>query len=146
VRPFEGPSRAQYIIDRVRAVDLGAVHAPDDFGMDPILAVHDAGLVDFLQVAWDDWLAEGFKGEALADALGKVAGYGPDGLTISLGMDRFETDPISFFKLTRDDFTTDGADIAAANLPTLFVMEGGYDISEIGVNAVNVLQGFESAS
>jgi len=29
-------------------------------------------------------------------------------------------------------------------LPTLFVMEGGYDIAEIGVNTVNVLQGFDA--
>jgi acetoin utilization deacetylase AcuC-like enzyme len=30
-------------------------------------------------------------------------------------------------------------------LPTLFVMEGGYAVEEIGINAVNVLEGFESA-
>ena len=34
------------------------------------------------------------------------------------------------------------ADIAQLGLPTLFVMEGGYDIDEIGLNTVNVLQGF----
>ena len=60
-------------------------------------------------------------------------------------MDTFETDPISFFKLASDDFTTYGGDIAALDIPTLFVMEGGYDIAEIGVNAVNVLQGFDGA-
>ena len=31
-------------------------------------------------------------------------------------------------------------------VPTLFVMEGGYDIEEIGVNTVNVLQGFEDGA
>ena len=82
---------------------------------------------------------------ALAKSLDRVAEFAPDALIISLGVDTFETDPISFFKLKSDDFTTYGADIAALNLPTLFVMEGGYDIAEIGVNAVNVLQGFESA-
>jgi len=30
-------------------------------------------------------------------------------------------------------------------VPTLFVMEGGYAVEEIGINAVNVLEGFESA-
>jgi acetoin utilization deacetylase AcuC-like enzyme len=29
-------------------------------------------------------------------------------------------------------------------IPTLFVMEGGYDIDEVGVNVVNVLKGFEA--
>ena len=33
--------------------------------------------------------------------------------------------------------------IASLNRPTLFVMEGGYAVDEIGVNAVNVLMGFE---
>ncbi len=28
-------------------------------------------------------------------------------------------------------------------VPTLFVMEGGYIVDEIGINAVNVLLGFE---
>mgnify|MGYP001206164022 FL=1 len=319
VEPFERPSRAEYIIGRVRHVDLGPVNEPDDFGMAPILAVHDKGFIDFLQIAWRDWQAAGFKGEAmptvwparrmsqriptdiegrlgyyalacettlsdgtwkaayssaqvaltgaerlnqgaqavfslcrppghhaaidmyggycfvnnaavaaqhfldtgakrvaildvdfhhgngtqdifdtrddvlfislhgdpmdafphflghadetgsgagvgftmnyplppntdfvtwrtaLAKALEQIAEYAPDKLIISLGVDTFETDPISFFKLKSEDFATYGADIASLNLPTLFVMEGGYDIAEIGVNTVNVLQGFESA-
>ena len=33
--------------------------------------------------------------------------------------------------------------IAALGRPTLFVFEGGYAVDAIGVNAVNVLQGFE---
>ena len=34
--------------------------------------------------------------------------------------------------------------IARLGLPTLFVMEGGYAVEQIGINAVNVLQGFEA--
>jgi len=33
--------------------------------------------------------------------------------------------------------------IAELQRPTLFVMEGGYDINELGINVVNVLQAFE---
>jgi acetoin utilization deacetylase AcuC-like enzyme len=320
VEPFERPSRAEYIIARVREVELGPVSEPDDFGMKPILAIHDKGFIDFLQIAWQDWQAEGYKGEAiptvwparrmslriptniegrlgyyalacettlsdgtweaayasaqvaltgaqrlnegakavfslcrppghhaaidmyggycfvnnaavaaqhlldtgtkrvaildvdfhhgngtqdifdtrddvlfislhgdpmdafphflghadetgsgagvgftvnypmppktnfptwrmaLIKALAQIAKYAPDKLIISLGVDTFETDPISFFKLKSKDFATYGADIASLNLPTLFVMEGGYDIAEIGINTVNVLQGFEKAS
>jgi acetoin utilization deacetylase AcuC-like enzyme len=320
VEPFERPSRAEYIIGRVREVELGPVSEPDDFGMKPILAIHDKGFIDFLQIAWQDWQAAGYKGEAmptvwparrmsqriptdiegrlgyyalacettlsdgtweaayasaqvaltgaqrlndgvkavfslcrppghhaaidmfggycfvnnaavaaqhlldtgakriaildvdfhhgngtqdifdtrddvlfislhgdpmdafphflghadetgtgagvgftvnypmppktdfptwratLIKALAQIAEYAPDKLIISLGVDTFETDPISFFKLKSDDFTSYGADIASLNFPTLFVMEGGYDIAEIGVNTINVLQGFERAS
>jgi len=37
-----------------------------------------------------------------------------------------------------------GEQIATLQKPTLCVMEGGYAVDDIGVNAVNVLQGFES--
>ncbi len=33
--------------------------------------------------------------------------------------------------------------IAGLGLPTLFVFEGGYAVEEIGINAVNVLTGWE---
>ena len=80
---------------------------------------------------------------ALADACRKIADYSPDALVVSLGVDTFENDPISFFKLASDDFKRYGATIATLNLPTLFIMEGGYAVEEIGVNAVNVLEGYE---
>ena len=318
VLPFERPSRVQFIHDRIKEVGLGPIVAPHEYGIGPILKVHDAEFVTFLQDAWRLWQAEGFAGEALptcwparrmsdkkpafiegqlgyyalaaetsftdgtweaayasaqvamtgahevlggnncfalcrppghhaafdmyggycflnnaaiaaqvmrdsgkervavldvdfhhgngtqdifygrddvlflslhgdpmdafphflghadevgrgagtgftknypmppgttfetwraalGDALERVAAFAPDALIISLGVDTFETDPISFFKLKSEDFTTYGADIAALALPTLFVMEGGYDIAEIGINTVNVLTGFEGA-
>nr|WP_085806600.1 histone deacetylase family protein [Roseovarius albus] len=319
VAPHERPSRAEYILGRVQSEKLGAVSAPQDFGFDPIHANHNNDFVSFLQTAYRDWKAEGFKGEAIptalparrmaqkcptfiegklgyyanaietsisdgtweaayasaqvaltgakriqdgansvfslcrppghhatydmfggfcflnnaaiaaqsfldngakrvaivdvdfhhgngtqdifydrddvlfvslhgdpmdtfpyflghADETGKGAGAGlninypmppktpfstwrdalteglnkvrdfkPDALVISLGVDTFENDPISFFKLKSKDFIAYGADIAQLGLPTQFVMEGGYDVEEIGVNTVNVLQGFEGA-
>jgi acetoin utilization deacetylase AcuC-like enzyme len=82
-------------------------------------------------------------GAALEDACRKITNYAPDALVISLGVDTFEHDPISFFKLASDDFKRYGATIASLNLPTLFIMEGGYAVEEIGLNAVNVLEGYE---
>jgi acetoin utilization deacetylase AcuC-like enzyme len=37
-----------------------------------------------------------------------------------------------------------GEVIGALKIPTLFVLEGGYDIDEVGTNTVNVLKGYES--
>ncbi len=62
---------------------------------------------------------------------------------MSLGVDTYRNDPISQFKLDHEHFTRMGARIARLGLPTLFVMEGGYAVAEIGINAVNVLMGFE---
>jgi acetoin utilization deacetylase AcuC-like enzyme len=83
--------------------------------------------------------------KALESACRKISGYGPDALVVSLGVDTFEKDPISFFKLKSPDFKRYGARLARLKLPTLFVMEGGYAIEAIGVNTVNVLEGFLDA-
>lgn len=85
--------------------------------------------------AFDEWSA------SLDDAFSHIAAHRPEALVVSLGVDAFEHDPISFFKLTSDDFTTMGRRIGALGIPTVYVMEGGYAVAEIGTNAVNVLTG-----
>ncbi|GAA4119212.1 histone deacetylase family protein [Aminobacter aganoensis] len=89
--------------------------------------------------SWDKWSL------ALEDACAKLAAYAPDVVVVSLGVDTFEKDPISQFKLTSADYPRIGARIARLGLPSLFVMEGGYAVDEIGINAVGVLTGFEGA-
>tara|TARA_B110000503_G_scaffold59936_1_gene95407 strand:- start:2599 stop:3636 length:1038 start_codon:yes stop_codon:yes gene_type:complete len=81
---------------------------------------------------------------ALCRAMEKILEYGADALVVSLGVDTFENDPISFFKLKSDDFTNMGETIATMGLSTLFIMEGGYAVEEIGTNTVNVLKGFNN--
>jgi acetoin utilization deacetylase AcuC-like enzyme len=88
---------------------------------------------------WDDYET------ALDDAIAKTRRFRPDALVISLGVDTFRQDPISKFKLDSPDYLQIGRKIASLKLPTLFVMEGGYAVEEIGINAVNVLTGFEEA-
>ncbi|MCB6183251.1 histone deacetylase family protein [Leeia sp. TBRC 13508] len=81
--------------------------------------------------------------QALADGIRKIQAYAPDAVVVSLGVDTFKDDPISQFKLENSDYLTMGKMIAEIASPTLFVMEGGYAVEDIGVNAVNVLLGFE---
>ena len=82
---------------------------------------------------------------ALESMLTRIRSFRADALVVSLGVDTFEADPISFFRLRSADFTTYGRLIGALMLPTLFVLEGGYAVEEIGINVVNVLAGFEGA-
>ena len=86
-----------------------------------------------------DWM------NALDIACTRIARYGADALVISLGLDAFEGDPISGFALASADFSRVGERLARLRLPTVFVLEGGYAASELGTNAVNVLDGFEQA-
>ena len=83
--------------------------------------------------------------EALKTCLAEIDQFAAEVLIVSLGVDTFEDDPISSFKLKTSDYLVMGADIADLGLPTLFVMEGGYNVEELGVNMVNVLQGYEAA-
>ena len=81
--------------------------------------------------------------QALARALKRIEAFAPDVLLVSLGLDTFEDDPISRFKLTRQDYLRMGKAIAAAKLPTLFIFEGGYNLDALAEITVNVLEGFE---
>ena len=83
--------------------------------------------------------------EALEQACRRIEAFAPDVLVVSLGVDIFEGDPISQFTLASSDFPKIGARLAGLGLPTLFVMEGGYAVDEVGINAVGVLSGFEGA-
>jgi acetoin utilization deacetylase AcuC-like enzyme len=319
VKPHESPQRAQIVRERIQAQRLGEIIAPAAFGMQPVLRVHDAAFVEFLQHAWTDWVAAGNRGEAIPDCwparrmaqrcpnsiagklgyyamagetsisqgtweaaraaadvaltaasrikegaraafalcrppghhaahdlyggycflnnaaiaaqylrdggaariaildvdfhhgngtqdifyeradvlyvslhgdpadafpyfsgysdetgsgpgagftlnlplpprtefgawrqalqagLARIAEFRADALVVSLGVDTFTEDPISFFRLQSADFSTYGRLIGDCGLPTLFVLEGGYAVAEIGVNVVNVLCGFEDA-
>ena len=81
---------------------------------------------------------------AFNECLKNISNFKPDFLIISLGVDAFENDPISFFKLKSENFIDIGQKLSKLNIPSLFVMEGGYSIKEIGINTVNTLQGFKN--
>ncbi len=79
---------------------------------------------------------------ALNDALGRIRKAGVEALVVSLGVDAYKDDPISFFRLESGDFVDCGRRISKLRLPTVIVMEGGYAIDEIGLNTVGFLEGF----
>jgi acetoin utilization deacetylase AcuC-like enzyme len=87
--------------------------------------------------AWADYST------ALDTALARIRQFAAEVLVVSLGVDTFKEDPISRFRLESDDYLRMGEAVAGLGTPTLFVMEGGYAVEDIGVNVVNVLTGFE---
>lgn len=54
---LENPDRMDKILTALHTVDWADIHTPTDFGLDPILAVHDKEYLDFLASAWTEWLA-----------------------------------------------------------------------------------------
>jgi acetoin utilization deacetylase AcuC-like enzyme len=79
---------------------------------------------------------------ALDQAIDTIDDFNADALVVPMGLDTFEGDPISGFTLKSDDYDTVGRLLAAAGVPTVFTFEGGYAVAEVGVNAVNLLEGF----
>jgi acetoin utilization deacetylase AcuC-like enzyme len=50
----EVPARAEILLGAVRASNFGPVLEPDDSGLEPILAAHDAGFVDHLRGVYQE--------------------------------------------------------------------------------------------
>lgn len=84
--------------------------------------------------------------DALEEAVREVERFGPELLVVSLGVDTFKGDPISQFLLESVDYSRLGERIARLGRPTLFVLEGGYAVEEIGINVANVLGAFDATA
>jgi acetoin utilization deacetylase AcuC-like enzyme len=78
-------------------------------------------------------------------ALEHIGHYGAEALVVALGVDTYEGDPISRFTLASADYLQVGRELASLRLPTVYTLEGGYAVAAMGVNVVNVLEGFASA-
>ena len=62
----EIPERAERIRDTLEADGGFELVAPTEHGEDPITAVHDPGLLDFLRDAWQDTVRAGIRNDFLA--------------------------------------------------------------------------------
>jgi acetoin utilization deacetylase AcuC-like enzyme len=122
--PFEHPGRAEIIRAALAADDHFEFVAPDDWGLAPIEAVHDTGLVRFLETAWAEYQREHgrthdvvpdlFAMSALRDGMGPMSE--PRSLSARLGWWCFETTtPLT---ATTYDAARSAVDVAltAANL------------------------------
>ncbi|WP_262695242.1 histone deacetylase family protein [Kordiimonas aquimaris] len=60
---FENPSRADAIDQAFKQNGFDTLYTPSDFGLEPVLKVHDADYIEFLHTAWQEWQAIGRKGD-----------------------------------------------------------------------------------
>jgi acetoin utilization deacetylase AcuC-like enzyme len=54
---YENPDRMDRILSALQKQDWAEFTEPDDFGLGPILAVHDREYINFLASCWTEWLA-----------------------------------------------------------------------------------------
>ena len=78
----------------------------------------------------------------LGQALDAIKAFGAQFLVVSAGLDLFSGDPLGEFRIKRDGISCIGQEIARLSLPTLVVMEGGYNNAALGKNFVALLEPF----
>jgi acetoin utilization deacetylase AcuC-like enzyme len=78
----------------------------------------------------------------LGEALNLIKSFAPAFLVLSAGMDIYSGDPLGEFKVTREAIRQVGERLAALELPTLIVMEGGYNNEALGENVATLLENF----
>lgn len=65
---YENPDRIDKILFALNKTDWANLIEPTDFGLDPILAVHDKDYINFLASCWTEWLASDSSISASPDA------------------------------------------------------------------------------
>jgi len=81
--------------------------------------------------------------EVLKEAVKRIKQFNPDYFIVSYGVDthEFESDDLGDFKLTTDFYKTMSQYLHdEISVPTLLLMEGGYQISVLGSNVCNFLE------
>lgn len=79
---------------------------------------------------------------ALVSALKVLRGFSPERLVVSAGMDIYASDPLGRIRVSTPGIGEIGRRIAALGLPTVIILEGGYNNDELGRNLVNFLEAF----
>ncbi|KZS88820.1 Arginase/deacetylase [Sistotremastrum niveocremeum HHB9708] len=79
---------------------------------------------------------------ALQSGISRIKDYDPGYIFVSLGVDTYVDDPICKFELTTSTYHKIGRLIRSVGRKTIFAMEGGYNMENIGQNVVGVLDGF----
>ena len=130
--PPDVPERAEAILQALQADGGFTIEAPTEHGLEPILALHDPGLVTFLEIAWERWAAEGrtqplypdtLMHRSLRDGMGPVRE--PESILARMGYWCFETfTPIveGSYPAARAavDIALTGADLLLAGEPIVY--------------------------
>lgn len=80
--------------------------------------------------------------ERVHQALKALRDFKPDAVVLSLGFDVYKDDPQAKVAVTTEGFGRLGREVAALNLPTVVIQEGGYHLETLAANTVSFFNGF----
>lgn len=78
-------------------------------------------------------------------ALKSVSDFEPQAIVIALGLDAHKDDPYQGMAITTPGFSHIAKSLAAMNLPSVIVQEGGYLSDSLASNLLSFLAGFQAA-
>ncbi len=78
----------------------------------------------------------------VAIALQTLKDFKPDALVLALGFDIYKDDPQARVAVTTEGFGRLGREVAALDLPTVVVQEGGYHFDSLAANTASFFSGF----
>jgi acetoin utilization deacetylase AcuC-like enzyme len=81
----------------------------------------------------------------LSQVLNDIAEFAPEALVVSLGVDTLAGDPSGDGQLSTADLQIVGADLGALQLPSVLLLEGGYELDGLGNAFTNCVRGFSEA-
>lgn len=131
-------------------VTYGSVHVDPAEGWFPHFMGHadEFGYGPGMQANLNMPIRPGAGDEVWLESLDSLVEFtrsaGSSALVVSLGVDAAASDPESPLEITETGYSEAGKRIASLNLPTVFVQEGGYDLSTIGGLVKSTLQGFDN--
>lgn len=88
----------------------------------------------------------GTAGDAYAEAFDRVvvpvlAEFAPARVLVSAGYDAHRADPLAGVMLEAGDYQRMAADLASLGIPTIYFLEGGYDLAAIEASVAATLRG-----
>jgi len=79
--------------------------------------------------------------DTLTAACERVAAFGASTVVVSLGLDTFVDDPLGDFAISTEGMRRSGDVVRQIGLPTVVLLEGGYDVPALGANVKAWLSG-----
>ncbi len=83
--------------------------------------------------------------ETLDRLIERMEAFRPDALVVALGLDAHRDDPLAGMALETEDFTRIGRRLAAIDLPTVLIQEGGYPTEHLSHNLAAFMGGYTAA-
>jgi len=138
---FHHGNGTQDIIQRLENILLISIHGDPSFSYPYITGFESENTERNINFPLPPGTSDQEYFRIFNDATGRINQFGAQYLVLSLGVDTFEKDSLGNFKLTSGIYSRMAEHlISEVKIPTLIVMEGGYNIEYLASNVLSFLR------